>query len=418
VFKILKKSKTDRARLGEISTNHGIFHTPVFMPPGTQATVKAVGPDDLNKIDVEIVLVNTLHLHLQPGENLINDLGGIHRFMGWSGPILSDSGGFQVWSFAKNRAKEGQKLAKINENGVEFSSPIDGLKHLITPEKSIEIQHKLGSDIIMAFDECSPDSDPPAKAYQLNSCIKKKKRSVNYKIHLDSIERQWRAGNREYAKKSMERTHQWAERSLNKHQELSKKYISAGQKPPLIFGIIQGGIFEDLRKESAKFIINLPFDGIALGGETIGYNMPRTLEILDYLQDLLPEDKPRYTMGLGSSPNDIIEVVKRGVDMFDCVGPTRTARHGSLYSGEIFSKNGEINFESEFDKGCLRISNSRFEDDNNPIDKCCDCYTCQNFSRAYLHHLYSVKEPLYLRLASIHNLRFIMRLIDIIRNNF
>jgi len=378
MFKIIKKSKIDRARLGEIETNHGFVKTPIFMPPGTQATVKAVGPDDLNKIGIEILLVNTLHLHLQPEENLIDALGGIHRFMGWSGPILSDSGGFQVWSFSRNR----QNLAKISENGVEFSSPIDGSKHLITPEKSIEIQHKLGTDIIMAFDECSPDSD-----------------------------------NKEYAKKSMERTHYWAQRSLKKHEELSKKYISAGQKPPLIFGIIQGGIFEDLRKESAKFITNLPFDGIALGGETIGYNMRRTLEILDYLQDFLPENKPRYTMGLGASPHDIIEVVKRGVDMFDCVGPTRTARHGSLYSGEIFSKNGEINFESEFEKGCLRISNNRFENDNNSIDKNCDCYTCQNFSRAYLHHLYSVKEPLYLRLASIHNLRFMMRLIKVLRTN-
>jgi len=382
-FKIIRESKSSRVRLGEIDTNHGVVKTPVFMPPGTQATVKAVGPDDLTRVGVEIVLVNTLHLHLQPGENLINDLGrvrrdlgGIHQFMSWSGPILSDSGGFQVWSFSRN----GQNLAKISENGVEFSSPVDGSKHLITPEKSIEIQHKLGSDIIMAFDECNPDSD-----------------------------------NKEYAKKSMQRTHRWAERSLKQHQELSKKYSLSGQKPPLIFGIIQGGIFEDLRKESAKFITNLPFDGIALGGETIGYNMPRTLEILDYLQDLLPEDKPRYTMGLGSSPYDVIEVVKRGVDMFDCVGPTRMARHGSLYSGNIFLENEGIKFESEFEKGCLRISNSCFKKDNNPIDKNCDCYTCQNFSRAYLRHLYSVKESLYLRLATIHNLRFMMRLIHTLR---
>lgn len=382
MFKIIKKSNVDRARLGKISTNHGIVKTPIFMPPGTQATVKAVGPDDLHKIGIEILLVNMLHLHLRPGENLINDLGGIHRFMSWSGPILSDSGGFQVWSFAKNRAKNGQNLAKISENGVKFSSPIDGSEHLITPEKSIEIQHKLGCDIIMAFDECSPDSD-----------------------------------DKEYAKRSMERTHQWAERSLKKHKELSKHYINNGKKPPLIFGIIQGGIFEDLRKESAKFITNLAFDGIALGGETIGYNMPKTLEILDYLQDFLPKDKPCYTMGLGSSPFDIIEVVKRGVDMFDCVGPTRIARHGSLYSGEIFLEKGRVKFESEFEKGCLRISNSCFKNDNNSIDKNCDCYTCQNFSRAYLHHLYLVKEPLYLRLATIHNLRFMMRLIKILRSN-
>jgi len=382
MFKIIKKSKIDKARLGEIQTNHGIVKTPIFMPPGTQATVKAVGPDDLGKIGIEILLVNTLHLHLQPGEDVINDLGGIHQFMGWPGPILSDSGGFQVWSFSKNRTENGQNLAKISENGVEFSSPIDGSKHLITPEKSIEIQHKLGSDIIMAFDECGPDSD-----------------------------------DKEYTKKAMQRTHRWAERSLKKHKELSKKYINTGKKPPLLFGIIQGGIFEDLRKESAKFITSLDFDGIALGGETIGYNMPKTLEILDYLQKFLPEDKPRYTMGLGSSPFDIIEVVKRGVDMFDCVGPTRTARHGSLYSGEIFLEKGKIKFKSEFEKGCLRISNNCFKTDNSPIDKNCDCYTCQNFSRAYLRHLYSVKESLYLRLATIHNLRFMMRLIKILRSN-
>ena len=234
----------------------------------------------------------------------------------------------------------------------------------------------------MAFDECGPDSE-----------------------------------DKEYTKKAMQRTHRWAERSLKKHKELSNHYINDGKKPPLLFGIIQGGLFEDLRKESAKFITSLDFDGIALGGETIGYNMPKTLEILDYLQKFLPEDKPRYTMGLGSSPFDIIEVVKRGVDMFDCVGPTRTARHGSLYSGEIFSEKGEIKFKSEFEKGCLRISNNCFKTDNNSIDKNCDCYTCQNFSRAYLRHLYSVKESLYLRLATIHNLRFMMRLIKILRSN-
>jgi queuine tRNA-ribosyltransferase len=366
MFQILKQSKKDKSRLGNVSTNHGGFQTPIFMPPGTQATVKAVGSDDLSKIGIEILLVNTLHLSLQPGENLIYDLGGVHSFMGWSGPILSDSGGFQAWSFGKNKAKNGKKMAKISENGVEFFSPIDGSKHLITPEKSIEIQYKLGTDIVMAFDECSPDND-----------------------------------DKEYAKKSMQRTHKWAQRSLKKHQELSKDYLEKGKTPPLIFGIIQGGIFEDLRKESAKFITDLDFDGIALGGETIGYNMPKTLEILDYLQGLLPKNKPRYTMGLGSSAEDIIEVVKRGVDMFDCVAPTRMARHGSLYTKE----------------GNLRISNSCFEKDNNQIDKECDCYTCQNFSRAYLHHLYSVKEPLYLRLASIHNLRFMMRLIGNIRNN-
>ncbi|MDD5760586.1 MAG: tRNA guanosine(34) transglycosylase Tgt [Candidatus Pacebacteria bacterium] len=367
MFKILKKSKTSRGRLGEIATNHGDFKTPIFMPPGTQAAVKAIGPDDLGKIGIEILLVNTLHLTLQPGENLIFELGGIHSFMGWPKPILSDSGGFQAWSLSRNRTKNGRKMVQIREDGIEFSSPINGSKHFLTPEKSIEIQHKLGADIIMAFDECSPDNE-----------------------------------DKEYAKKAMQRTHKWALRSLKKHRELSKFYLEKGKNPPLIFGIVQGGIFEDLRKDSAKYIASLDFDGIALGGETIGYNMPRTLEILDYLKDLLPEDKARYTMGLGSSQKDIIEVVKRGVDMFDCVGPTRMARHGSLFTED----------------SNIHISNSAFEKDNKPIDRNCDCYTCQNFSRAYLHHLYSAKEPLYLRLATIHNLRFIMNLIYYLRDNF
>jgi len=360
------------ARLGEIQTNHGVVKTPIFMPPGTQATVKAVGPDDLEKIGLEILLVNALHLHLRPGEDIIEGMGGIHRFMAWQRPILSDSGGFQAWSLGRKA-----NLSRITEEGVEFASPIDGTKHFFTPEKAIEIEHKIGADIIMAFDECAPDND-----------------------------------DRDYIKKSMERTHRWAERSLVKHQELVQLESKLGQKSPLIFGIIQGGTFLDLRKESTKFISHLPFDGIALGGETIGYNMPRTLEIIEELKSILPQDKPLYTMGLGASPKDVIEVVKRGVDMFDCVNPTRMARHGGLYSGKQ-----DISFESEFKDGILNIANSRFKDDKLPIDENCDCYTCQNFSRAYLRHLYLAQEPLYLRLATIHNLRFMMRLIQFLREN-
>jgi len=380
-MKLLKKSSRSRARIGEITTAHGSFRTPIFMPPGTRATVKALGPDDLEDIGIEILLVNTLHLHLQPGEDTIHDLGGIHRFMSWPRPILSDSGGFQVWSLGKIGKKK-DSLNKITEEGVFFQSPLDGSSHFLSPEKSIEIQYKLGTDIIMAFDECTPDSD-----------------------------------DKNYVRKAMERTHRWAKRSLLKHQELKKIKESRGEKAPLLFGIIQGGNFEDLRKESAKFITSLPFAGIALGGETIGYNMPQTLKIIDYLQDYLPENKPRYTMGLGSSPNDIIEVVKRGIDMFDCVSPARMARHGALYSGKISLENGEVKFTSEFPKGYLRISNSRFKNDDNPIDEDCDCYTCQHFSRAYLHHLYLTQETLYLRLATIHNLSFMMRLIHFLRDN-
>ena len=378
MFRIIKQSKNNNARLSEVTTNHGIFHTPIFMPPGTQATVKAVGPDDLENLGLEILLVNALHLHLRPGEDIIEGMGGVHRFMAWERPILSDSGGFQAWSLSQR----GPKLSKIKEEGVEFFSPIDGSSHFITPEKAIEIEHKIGADIIMAFDECAPDND-----------------------------------DRNYIKKSMQRTHRWAERSLLKHQELSKQERESGRKSPLIFGIIQGGIFSDLRKESTKFISNLMFDGIALGGETIGYNMPRTLEIIEELKSILPKDKPLYTMGLGASPKDVIEVVKRGVDMFDCVNPTRIARHGGLYSGKFVITDRGVSLESDFKDGILNIANSRFKNDNLPVDSECDCYTCQNFSRAYLRHLYLAQEPLYLRLATIHNLRFMINLIQALREN-
>jgi queuine tRNA-ribosyltransferase len=377
VFRIIKQSKTNNARLGKLETNHGIFNTPIFMPPGTQATVKAVGPDDLEKIGIEILLVNALHLHLRPGEDIIESMGGVHGFMAWQRPILSDSGGFQAWSLSQKA-----NLSRVTEEGVEFTSAIDGSKHFFTPEKAIEIEHKIGADIIMAFDECAPDNE-----------------------------------DKDYIEKSMNRTHRWAKRSLVKHQELNKKELEIGEKPPLIFGIIQGGTFSDLRKESAKFISSLPFDGLALGGETIGYNMPRTLEIIEELKPILPQDKPLYTMGLGATPDDIIEVVKRGVDMFDCVNPARIARHGGLYSGKFVVNDLAISFESEFKDGILKIANSRFRNEKLPVDDECDCYTCQDFSRAYLRHLYLAQEPLYLRLATIHNLRFIMRLIQLLREN-
>jgi len=246
----------------------------------------------------------------------------------------------------------------------------------------LEAEHKIGSDIIMTFDECAPDNE-----------------------------------DKEYAQKALERTNRWAERSLRKHQELSHREISMGQNPPLLFGIIQGGIFSDLRKEGAKFLASLPFDGFALGGETIGYNMKRTLELLEELKPLLPSDKPLYTMGLGANPFDVLEVVKRGVDMFDCVNPARIARHGGLYNGELIIQKEGVFFQSEFKNGILKLANSRFKNDNSPIDNFCDCYTCRTFSRAYLRHLYFCQEPLYLRLATLHNLRFMMRLVQALRDN-
>lgn len=372
MFKVIKKSKESLLRKGEIKTSHGIFTTPVFMPPATYGALRATDVEDLEKIGIEILLVNALHLHFRPTDEFIKKFGGIHKFMNWPKPILSDSGGFQAWSFQRK-----QSLSKITEKGVYFFSPYDGKKIFLTPEKAIEIQHNLGVDIVMAFDECSPDKD-----------------------------------DRKYVEKSLLRTHLWAKLSLKKHQELSKRK----EKNPLIFSIVQGGPFLDLRKKSLEFMLELPFDGIAFGGETIGYNMPKTLEILDYLKEIIPQDKPVYTMGLGASPNDIIEVTKRGIDMFDCVNPARIARHGELYNGRIRKDKKTIKIESEFKEGILKIKQSRFLKDKKPIDDDCDCYTCRNFSRAYLRHLYLLKEPLYLRLATIHNLRYMVRVIEAIKS--
>jgi len=384
MFNILKKSKYNFSRAGEVITNHGKFQTPVFMPPATKAAVKALSPQDLQEIGIEIILVNALHLHLRPTEELINSFGGIHNYMGWPKTILSDSGGFQGWSFSQKRysAKLGV-LSKVTDKGIEFISPYDGSKHFIDAEKAIEIQFKIGSDIIMAFDDCSPNLD-----------------------------------NKNYVKLSLERTKKWALKSLKRFQELKKM---APENNTLIFGIVQGGSFLDLRLEALNFITSLPFDGLALGGETIGYDMPRTLEILDALRSSIPYDKPLYTMGLGASPYDIIEVIKRGVDMFDCVSPARLARHGALYNGRLVigdnPSGSDISFESEYRKGLLKISNSCFAADKFPIDHECNCYTCQNFSRAYLHHLYLIKEPLYFRLATWHNLYFITQLLHRLREN-
>lgn len=378
-FRIIKKHSKSRARLGEIATPSGVFQTPIFMPTGTKATVKALTPEQLKEIGGEILLVNTLHLYLQPGEKLIKSLGGVHKFMNWSGPILSDSGGFQTFSLAQK--KQGQKnLVKILSNGIRFQSPLDGSTHFLTPEKSIEIQNDLGTDIVMAFDECLPDN-----------------------------------ASKEYALEALSRTHQWAKRSLLHFEKLNA--FKKTEEKPLIFGIIQGGSYQDLRQFSAEYINSLNFDGLALGGETIGYNMEKTLEIIGWLKDYLPEDKPKYTMGLGASPQDIIDVVYLGIDMFDCANPTRIARHGELYNGKLRVKNKRVIFKSEFKDGLLKIRQQRFKNDASPLDSECDCYTCRYYSRAYLRHLYLSKEPLYLTLATIHNLRFLMRLIHLIREN-
>lgn len=364
-FELLHKDKNSHARLGRIETDHGIIETPAFMPVGTQASVKTLDQADLERINASIILGNTYHLHLRPGEDLIAEAGGLHKFMNWNRPTLTDSGGFQVFSLGlqkeKLQSKDQGKLVKIDDDGVTFSSHLDGSKHRFTPETSIEIQHKLGADIIMAFDECTPDD-----------------------ADLD------------YSKQALNRTHTWAKRSLEAHQ----KNISYHGYRQFLFGIIQGAQHKELREESARFISSLDFDGVALGGESIGYNMKATAEIMNSVYPIIPEDKPHYTMGVGLNPRDLLFAVEHGADMFDCVAPTRLARHGMLYI-----RNAHKNHR-------LNITNAIYAKDIAPIDGWCDCSTCKNYSRAYLHHLFAADEMSGMRLASIHNLRFMLKIIE------
>jgi len=368
-FQITHKDKNSRARTGLIQTDHGVIETPDFMPVGTQATVKTLSKEDLNTIGAQIILANTYHLHLRPTEDLIAKFGGLHKFMNWDKPILTDSGGFQVFSLGTQKeAKDvtsNEKLVSIDDDGVTFKSHLDGSTHRFTPEEAINIQHKIGADIIMAFDECTPDD-----------------------ADID------------YTKKAMKRTHEWAERCISEHKKNTEYH---GYKQ-FLFGIIQGANHEDLRKESAKVISEMDFDGIAIGGESIGYNMEATKNILDWVSDIIPENKPHYTMGVGFNPSDLFEVVERGVDMFDCVAPTRVARNGRLFVHK------EIN-----PKMYINIKNSEFKTDDQPIDTKCGCFTCQNHSRAYLYHLFKAGEMLAFRLASIHNLYFFLELMRQIR---
>ncbi|OIO19267.1 MAG: tRNA guanosine(34) transglycosylase Tgt [Candidatus Magasanikbacteria bacterium CG_4_10_14_0_8_um_filter_32_14] len=368
-FEITHQDKNSRARTGIIQTDHGIIETPDFMPVGTQATVKTLNKEDLNNIGAQIILSNTYHLHLRPTENLIAKFGGLHKFMNWTKPILTDSGGFQVFSLGlqkeANDATSNEKLVSIDDDGVTFKSHLDGSVHRFTPEEAINIQHKIGADIIMAFDECTPDDADIT-----------------------------------YTKKAMKRTHEWAERCISEHKK-NTEYHGYQQ---FLFGIIQGANHEELRKESAKIISSLDFDGIAIGGESIGYNMEATKNILDWISDIIPEDKPHYTMGVGFNPSDLFEVVERGIDMFDCVAPTRVARNGRLFVHK------EIN-----PKMYINIKNTEFKTDNKPIDDKCGCFTCQNHTRAYLHHLFKAEEILGLRLATIHNLYFFLELMRKIR---
>lgn len=334
-FELLKKDPSG-ARLGHIKTPHGSFQTPVFMPVGTKGSVKGLTPEDLKDINVEIILANTYHLFLRPGHGLIKDLGGLHRFMNWKGPILTDSGGFQVFSLCKFR--------KLDEEGVHFSSHLDGSKHLLTPERAIEIQEALGADIIMPLDECTPY---PA--------------------------------DREYTKKSMDMTHRWAKRCKD-----AKK-----REDQALFGIVQGGMYSDYRKESALTLAEMDFHGYSIGGLSVGEEKELMKEMIGATVPYLPEKKPRYLMGVGT-PEDLVYAVGMGVDMFDCVMPTRNARNGTLFTR----------------RGKLVIKNAQYERDPSPLDPECECYTCRNYSRAYLRHLFMAGEILASKLNTIHNLHF------------
>jgi len=339
-------ARQGQARAGIFHTPHGEVQTPVFAPVGTQAVVKALTPMQLEELGATLVLSNTYHLYLRPGDELIAEMGGLHQFMQWQGPLLTDSGGYQVFSLAESR--------QVDEDGVTFRSHIDGSTHRFTPEKSIAIQEHLGADIIMAFDECA---EPYARVY---------------------------------IEKAMERTHRWAERSRQAHSRSEQA----------LFGIVQGGIFPDLRQDSARFISALEFPGHAIGGLSVGESKDEMHAMLDIVMGILTENKPRYLMGVGT-PEDLIDGIMRGVDIFDCVLPTRLARHHSAFSSE----------------GRLNLMNATFARDRRPIDDKCSCYTCRTFSRAYLRHLILAKELLAGTLLSIHNLHALIQMVSDLRES-
>lgn len=380
-FKIEKRLKSKLGRVGEIKTSNGTIKTPAFIVVGTKATVKSLSPEQVESLGAQAVLCNTYHLYLQPGDEIIKTAGSIGKFMKWKGPIVTDSGGFQVFSlgagFGNGENKFQQqdvqhsvlhtlntnhaKLVKIDEDGVEFKSHIDGSSHYFTPEKSIKIQHNIGADIIFAFDECT---SPTAKY--------------------------------DYQKQAMERTHRWAKRSLDEHNKL-KLRLPSGEKKQALFGIVQGGRFEDLRKESARVISGMDFDGFGIGGS---FSKEDLDEALVWVNSVLPEEKPRHLLGIGE-PIDLFTGVENGIDMFDCVSPTRIARTGMLYT----------------ELGRINIIKTQYERDFSKIEKNCKCYTCENYTKAYLSHLFRAKEMFAGTLASIHNLYFIVNLVKNIRQS-
>ncbi len=346
-FEVLHQHSHSSARLGKFVTPHGDILTPVFMPVGTQGTVKALSPEDLLDCNTQIILGNTYHLYLRPGHELIQNLGGLHKFMNWNLPILTDSGGFQVFSLSD--------LTKVTEEGVLFKSHLDGSSHLLSPERAMEIQQSLGADIIMAFDEPTPHD-----------------------------------ANHSQTRSSLELSTRWALRCKNSFQSENQT----------LFGIVQGGMFKELRSESVNQITDLDFQGNAIGGLSVGEEKSLMLEIAAHTAELLPPQKPRYLMGVGT-PNDLLDCSQMGIDMFDCVMPTRNARNGSLFTSQ-----GKIN-----------IRNSQYKNDDSPLDPNCHCYTCKNFSKAYLRHLFLAEEIFVMRLNSIHNIAFFQNWMENIRKN-
>ncbi|MFA6525632.1 MAG: tRNA guanosine(34) transglycosylase Tgt [Patescibacteria group bacterium] len=367
-FKLVKQSKNNLARKGILHTAHGDLKTPFFMPIATKASVKALSSEDILELESGIILSNTYHLYLRPGMPVIKKAGGLHKFMNWPGAILTDSGGYQVFSLG-SRNNPDKNMVKLSKKGVEFRSTYDGSRHMLTPEKVIKIQETIGSDIMMVLDEC------PA--------------------YPATIEK---------AKESMELTTHWAERS--KKQHVAGGSLQKAQNKSMLFGIVQGSSYKDLRIQHANDLKKIGFDGYAIGGLAVGEPTEKMYEVLDWVVPELPEDKPRYLMGVGK-PEQIYEAVKRGVDMFDCVIPTRNARHGLLYIWR--NKNLKGKFYEE-----IRIKQSKYRLDLKPVDTQCDCATCKNYSRSYLRHLFSAEEPLAYRLATIHNVHFYLELMKVI----
>ncbi|MFH0852284.1 MAG: tRNA guanosine(34) transglycosylase Tgt [bacterium] len=410
--KIIKKIGKAGGRAGQLRTRRGVLKTPFFMPIATRGAVKNLTPEELRELGAEIILGNTYHLWLRPGLEVIKRSGGLHEFMHWDGPILTDSGGFQVFSLGGRAGKaRGQNFSsvelapqdaglkqsscekfvpvpfsshvRITDAGVEFRDPADGKKYFLTPEKAIEIQLALGSDIIMVLDECP--------AYPAT---------------------------RKEAEQAVVRTTRWAER-CKKYFAAQIKKLKIKSKKPLLFGIIQGGIYKDLRQRSANELLRIGFDGYAIGGVAVGEPRKYLAKVLGWVLPLLPQDKPRYLMGLGK-PEEIVRAVLSGIDMFDCVIPTREARHGRIYKFQIPKNKIQTNFKFQTRKAkfyeTLQIMNSKFAKDMRALDENCSCYACQNYSRAYINHLFKIKENLGLRLATMHNLRFYLDLMTRLRD--